>query len=171
MREMGKTPCTNLLHPRYYRRFAGKSAEFPDRYKMSESGVFLRETVLDIPQMEHLFATPRAYNWYMTRKSSEEWEKEQEQDKTASSPINLAAIEKGVQTERTEQMLIYESGKANYRKPTDIDICTEIDRNILPRFGKASVYLLSKQEKQDIARQLYKNYRLNENQIRRCLAM
>lgn len=171
MKEMGKSPCTDLLHPRYYRRFAGKTAEFPDRYKMSKSGVFLRETVLDIPQMEYMFATPRAYNWYMTRKSSEEWEKEQEQDKTATSPVNLSAIENGVQTERIEQMLIYESGKANYRKPSDIEICTEIDRNILPRFGKASVYLLTRQEKQEIARHLYQNYRLNENQIRRCLAM
>lgn len=171
MKEMGKSPCADLLHPRYYRRFIGKTAEFPDRYKMSKSGVFLRETVLDIPQMEHLFVTPRAYNWYMTRKSSEEWEKEQEQDKTASSPINLSAIENGVRTERIEQMLVYESGKANYRKPSDIDICTEIDRNILPRFGKASVYLLTRQEKQEIARHLYKNYHLSENQIRRCLAM
>lgn len=171
MKEMGKSPCTDLLHPRYYRRFIGKTAEFPDRYKMSKSGVFLRETVLDIPQMEYMFATPRAYNWYMTRKSSEEWEKEQEQDKTATSPVNLSAIENGVQTERIEQMLIYESGKANYRKPSDIEICTEIDRNILPRFGKASVYLLTRQEKQEIARHLYKNYHLSENQIRRCLAM
>ena len=107
----------------------------------------------------------------MTRKSSEEWEKEQEQDKTATSPVNLSAVENGVQTERIEQMLIYESGKANYRKPSDIEICTEIDRNILPRFGKASVYLLTRQEKQEIARHLYQNYRLNENQILRCLAM
>lgn len=171
MKEMGKSPCIDILHPRYYRRIAGKTAEFPDRYKMSRDGVFLRETVLDIPQMENLFVTPRAYNWYMTRKSSEEWEAEQEKDRNDFPPVNLSAIESGVVTESTERMLIYESGKSDYRKPTDLDICTEIDRNILPRFGKPSVYMLTPQEKHEIARLLYKNYRLSESQIRRCLAM
>ena len=171
MKEMGKTPCTDLINPRYYRRFAGKTAKFPDRYKMSGSGVFLRETVLDIPQMENLFVTPRAYNWYMTRKSSEEWEAEQKKDQNDLPPVNLSSIESGIRTENTERMLIHESGKSDYRKPTDIDICSEIDRNILPKFGKPSVYMLSRQEKQEIARMLYRNYRLSESQIRRCLAM
>jgi len=171
MKEMGKKPCTDLLHPRYYRRFAGKTAEFPDRYKMSGSGVFLRETVLDIPQMENLFVTPRAYNWYMTRKSSEEWEAEQKKDLNDLPPVNLSSIESGIRTESTDRMLIHESGKSDYRKPTDIDMCTEIDRIILPRYGKASVYMLTRQEKQEIARLLYRNYRLSENQIRRCMAM
>ena len=171
MKEMGKIPCTDLLHPRYYRRFAGKTAEFPNRYKMSGSGVFLRETVLDIPQMENLFVTPRAYNWYMTRKSSEEWEAEQKKDLNDLPPVNLSSIESGIRTESTDRMLIHESGKSDYRKPTDIDMCTEIDRIILPRYGKASVYMLTRQEKQEIARLLYRNYRLSENQIRRCMAM
>lgn len=171
MKEMGKTPCTDLINPRYYRRFAGKTAKFPDRYKMSGSGVFLRETVLDIPQMENLFVTPRAYNWYMTRKSSEEWEAEQKKDQNDLPPVNLSSIESGIRTENTERMLIHESGKSDYRKPTDIDICSEIDRDILPKFGKPSVYMLSRQEKQEIARMLYRNYRLSESQIRRCLAM
>jgi len=171
MKEMGKKPCTDLLHPRYYRRFAGKTAEFPDRYKMSGSGVFLRETVLDIPQMENLFVTPRAYNWYMTRKSSEEWEAEQKKDLNDLPPVNLSSIESGIRTESTDRMLIHESGKSDYRKPADIDMCTEIDRIILPRYGKASVYMLTRQEKQEIARLLYRNYRLSENQIRRCMAM
>ena len=140
-------------------------------YKMSESGVFLRESVLDIPQVENLFGTPRAFNWYMTRKSSEEWESEQDKDKNGLPPINLARIEKGTRTESTEKMLIYESGKANYRRPSDIDICTEIDRNILPKYGKPSVYLLSRQEKQRIAEHLYKTLHIPEEQIRRCLAM
>jgi hypothetical protein len=168
---MGKTTCKDLLHPRHYRNFIGKTAEYPSTYKMSESGVFLRESVLDIPQVENLFVTPRAFNWYMTRKSSEEWEAEQKKDQNNQPSINIAAIESGVKTDRSEKMLIYESGKADYRKPSDMDICMEIDRNILPRYGKPSIYLLTRQEKQQIAEFLYRRLHISEGQIRRCLAM
>lgn len=171
MKEMGKAPCSRLLNKRHFRNFIGKTAVYPDNYKMSESGVFLRETVLDIPQVENLFVTPRAFNWYMTRKSSEEWEAEQHKDKNGLPPINLVGIEKGVRTDSTEKMIVYESGKANYRKPSDIDICTDIDRNILPKYGKASIYMLTRQEKQNIAEYLYRTLHLPEDQIRRCLAM
>ena len=171
MKEMGKAPCNRLLDKRHYRRHIGKTAEYPQTYKMSESGVFLRESVLDIPQVENLFVTPRAFNWYMTRKSSEEWEAEQDKDKNGTSPINIASIEKGNKTDNIERLLYYESGKANYRRPSDIDICTDIDRNILPQYGKQSVYMLSRQEKQRIAEHLYRTLHLPEDQIRRCLAI
>ena len=171
MTEMGKTPCCRFLDKRHYRRHIGKTAEYPACYKMNENGVFLRESVLDIPQVENLFVTPRAFNWYMTRKSSEEWEAEQNKDKNGLPPINIASIEQEAKSGSTEKMLIYESGKANYRRPSDIQICTEIDRNILPKYGKLSVYMLSRQEKQQIAEYLYRTFHLPDDQIRRCLAM
>ena len=68
MKEMGKQACNELLDRRHYRQHIGKTAEFPDSYKMNASGVFLRETVLDIPQVESLYVTPRSFNWHMTRK-------------------------------------------------------------------------------------------------------
>ena len=171
MTEMGKTPCCRFLDKRHYRRHIGKTAEYPDSYKMNEDGVFLRESVLDIPQVENLFVTPRAFNWYMTRKSSEEWEAEQNKDKNGLPPINIASIEQEAKTGSIEKMLIHESGKANYRRPSDIHICSEIDRNILPKYGKPSIYLLSRQEKQQIAEYLYRTFHLPDDQIRRCLAM
>lgn len=171
MKEMGKAPCQRLTDPRHYRQFIGKTAEYPDSYKMSENGIFLRESVLDIPQVENLFATPRTYNWYMSRKSSEEWEAEQAKDQNGKAPINLAAIETGVKTDSIAKMQIYESGKENYRRPSDIDICMEIDRNILPKYGKPSIYMLTRLEKQKIAEHLYRNLKIGEKQIQRCLAM
>ena len=171
MKEMGKTPCDKILDKRHYRQHIGKTSECPANYKMSESGVFLRETVLDIPQVENLFVTPRAFNWYMTRKSSEEWDAEQQKDKNGLPSINILSIEEGVKTDDTEKLLIYESGKANYRRPSDIDICKEIDRNILPQYGKLSIYTLSRQEKQSIAEYLYRALHISEEQIRRCLAL
>ena len=171
MTQMGKKPEDKLLYPRYYHRFIGKTAEFPSGYKMSESGLFLRETVLDIPQVENLFVTPRAFNYYMSRKSSEEWEAEQQKDRNNVPSINLKTIESVRDARDYDKMLIYESGKADYRRPTDLDVCTLIDKTILPRYGKPSVYLLTEKEKQMIAENLYRQYHITESQIRRCLVM
>ena len=140
-------------------------------YKMSENGVFLRESVLDIVQVENMYTTPRAFNYYMSRKSGEEWEKEQEKDRLEIKPIRLETIELGIKDQPLDKMLIYESGRADYRKISDIDLCTEIDRKIVPKYGKGSVYHLSRSEKQDIGNLLYRQYHIPEAQIRRCLAM
>ena len=171
MREMGKRPEENLLPRKSYYRHLGRNAEYPDSYKMNKDGVFLRESVLDIPQVENLFVTPRMFNFYMSRKSSEEWEQEQSKDQNLSPLINIQSIENGVTTDPIEKLLLFENGKADYRKLTDIDICTEIDKNILPKYGKASVYHLSSEEKKQIANHLYNTLHLNIAQIRRCLVM
>lgn len=171
MKDMGKMPYGEILSRRYYHRFTNRASQIPDNYVMSESGVFLRESVLDIPQVENLFVTPRAFNWYMTRKSSEEWESEQVKDNNNLPPINLSLIERGINMNADAEMLVNENGKSNYRRPSDIDICSMIDNNILPKYKKSSVYQLSRQEKQEIAEQLYRTLHINENQIRRCLVL
>lgn len=170
-KEMGKRPTEKLLEEKHFHRFIGRKAEWPSQYKMSESGLFLRESVLDIVQVENMYATPRTFNYYMSRKSGEEWEKEQERDRLEASPIRLDTIESGIKDQPIEKMLIYESGRSDYRKISDIDLCTEIDRNIVPRYGKPSVYHLSQRERQQIAEFLYRQYHIGEAQIRRCLAM
>lgn len=170
-KEMGKKPTGDLLDERYFHRHIGRKAEWPRHYKMSRSGVFLRESVLDIVQVENMYASPRSFNYYMSRKSGEEWEKEQEKDKTEVGPIKLENIENGVIDQTTEKMLIYESGRNDSRAVSDIDLCTEIDRKIVQKYGKSSVYHLSRKEKEEIGNQLYRMYHLGEAQIRRCLAM
>ena len=171
MQEMGKRPEENLLPQKSYYKFLGRTAEYPNSYKMSKSGVFLRESVLDIPQVENLFVTPRMFNYYMSRKSSEEWEAEQSKDQNNSPLINIQSIENGVNTDTLEKLLLFENGKADYRRLSDIDLCTEIDRNILPKYGKKSIYHLSSEEKTLIANHLYNTRHLNATQIRRCLAI
>ena len=171
MQEMGKRPERNLLSKKSYYKYLGRKAEYPDSYKMSESGVFLRESVLDIPQVENLFVTPRTFNFYMSRKSSEEWEVEQSKDLNNSPLINIQSIEKGVSTDPIEKLLLFENGKSDYRKISDIDLCTEIDRNILLKYRKKSIYQLSSEEKTHIANHIHSTLHLNATQIRRCLAM
>ena len=171
MSEMGKRPEENLLPQKSYYKYLGRTAEYPDSYKMNKSGVFLRESVLDIPQVENLYVTPRMFNFYMSRKSSEEWEAEQSKDQNNSQLINIQSIERGVNTDPLEKLLLFENGKADYRKLSDIDLCTEIDRNILPKYEKTSVYHLSSEEKKHIANHLYNSLHLSSAQISRCLAM
>ena len=171
MHEMGKRPEENLLPQKSYYKHLGRTAEYPDSYKMNKSGVFLRESVLDIPQVENLFVTPRMFNFYMSRKSSEEWEAEQSKDQNNSPLINIQSIERGVNTESVEKLLLFENGKADYRKLSDIDLCTEIDRNILPKYGKRSIYQLTPDEKKHIANHIYDTYHLSVTQIRRSLVM
>jgi hypothetical protein len=168
---MGKMHREPLLPKSSYYRHIGRRSEYPDSYKMTESGVFTRESVLDIPQIEALYGTPRAFNFYMSRKSSEEWEAEQQKDANNFASINLEIIEKGVGLHETAKMLAFESGKADYRKISDIELCTELDALAATRFGRHSVYELSLKEKNEIAEYLYRTRHLSESQIRRCLIL
>lgn len=170
-REMGKFTDEKTLPRSQTYKHLSRRAEFPDSYKMSESGVFLRESVLDIPQVENLFVTPRAFNYYMSRKSSEEWDKEQAKDGNGQAPVNLTSIENGISLHNTNQMHAFEAGKADYRKITDIELCTMLDNLARTRYGRHSVYQLTRQEKAQIAEELYKTLHLSEALIRRCLVL
>ena len=104
-------------------------------------------------------------------KASEEWEAEQQKDSNRVPPISLCSIEHGVNMHETDRMLVFESGKADYRKVSDIELCTELDQLARTRYGRQSVYQLSLKEKQGIAEHLYRVRHLNESQIRRCLVL
>lgn len=167
---MGKFLQEPMLPTRSYSRFLGRYADYPDSYKMTEGGVFTRESVLDVAYVESLYGTPRAYNFYMSRKSSEEWEEEQKKDGNGMPPVTLFSIEQGVRADETDRMIIFESGKADYRKISDMELCTELDQIARTRYDRQSVYRLSTKEKQGIAEHLYRVRHISESQIRRCLA-
>ena len=167
----GRFDEPELLHPRSYAKYIGRRAEYPETYKMTASGIFLRECVLDIPQVENLFVTPRSFNYYMSRRSSEEWEKEQWKDGVDILPINLSSIEHRASPQEIERMLIFENGKADYRKISDIELCTQLDMIARNKYGRHSVYQLSKKEKQLIAEDLYSRLHISDAQIRRCLVI
>ena len=170
-KEMGKFLDETTIPAHNYARFIGRRADFPSRYKMTKSGVFTRESVLDIAQMEDRYGTPRAFNYYMGRKSSEEWEAEQQRDGNGESPINLMTIEQGVNMHDMTKMSVFENGKADYRKSSDIELCTELDCLARNKYGKHSVYQLSPKEKQDIAESLFRSRHIGIDQIRRCLVI
>ena len=170
-RELGKFHEEKLIPENSYYRHIGRRAAFPSHYKMNESGLFLRESVLDVPQVENLFATPRAFNYYMTRKSSEEWEKEQAKDGIDLPPVNLQNIEVCFQSQEIAKMLKFEHGKGDYRRVSEIELCTHLDQIARSCYGRQSVYQLSRKEKEQIAEDLYRNHHIGEAQIRRCLVL
>lgn len=170
-KEMGKFQEERILPPKSIYKYIGRRAECPPSYKMGESGLFLRESVLDIPQVQNMFGTPRSFNFYMTRKSGEEWEKEQTKDGNGTAPVNLDLIERGVDLHDIGKMMIFENGKADYRKVSDIELCTELDALARLRFNRHSVYQLTDNEKTKIANELYYERHIGLAQIRRCLAM
>ena len=65
----------------------------------------------------------------------------------------------------------YENGKSDYRKKSDIGLCSEIDRAVWERYGKTSVYQLSTEEKEGLMKHYQSRYHIGEKQLRRCLAM
>ena len=72
---------------------------------------------------------------------------------------------------RLDRMLIFENGKADYRKMSDIELCTKLDELARMRFGRHSVYQLTQSEKVSIAEELYRTHHMSEAQIRRCLVL
>ena len=95
----------------------------------------------------------------------------QTEDPNGLPPVNLTSIERGVNLQSADQMSFFEAGKADYRKVSDIGLCTEVDMLARNRYGRHSTYQLTQKEKQEIAEQLYRVRHLSEAQIRRCLAL
>ena len=168
-KEMGKSPRQDLIPQSSFYRHIGRNASFPERYKMSSSGLFLRESVLDIAQVENMFATPRVFDFYMNRKTSEDWIKEQGKDGNEADLVTLELIESKEQLTSIKDMLVFESGRSDYRRISDIELCLEIDKITREHFKKPSIYALTLEEKMKIARHLREKYHTSSVQLSRCL--
>ena len=169
-KEMGKHSERELIPQNSFYRHIGRNVDFPDNYKMSSSGLFLRESVLDIAQVENMFATPRAFDFYMNRKTSEDWMKEQAKDNNQSAPVTLGLLESKVQMTSEKDMLIFEGGRMDYKKISDIELCKEIDTITREDFKKPSIYSLTHDEKLMIAKHMKETFYANSSQLSRCLA-
>lgn len=141
----------------------------PPHIKMDKYGMTLPEYVIDIADVEHQFSTARTFLYYMNRLTGEKWIAEQEEDHTSLPPITLQDIEKGVEYQDIRSMLVNEHGRANYSAPTDIEVCHKIDKELLPQFGKKSIYELSDKEKSDTRQLLERGLHISAAQISRCM--
>lgn len=169
--ETGKGVHGILLSRKSYYKYLPKGAKCPQGYLMDSSGLILRESVLDLSDIEHRFATPRSFLFYMNRLSSEEWRREQDDDRIDAVPITLELLERNVSLHSLSEMLKHEHGRSDYKAVSDMELCEKIDGELLPMSGKDSVYELSEQDKQQLLKHLHSDRRLPERQVKRCLVM
>ena len=169
-KELGREDTEIILPDKSCRRFLPSRADWPANYKMSESGVFLRESVIDVIDVEHMFASARAYLYYMNRISGEEWTREQEKDGIEKPPFTLETLEMGVGMHSLDILLSNEKGRFDPNAMTDIKLCELIDNKLLGRYGKESVYELDRFAKESLGNYLCRTYHLSREQVSRCIA-
>jgi hypothetical protein len=169
--ELGFACEEENLAERNIRRLMPAHVRCPSGYRMTKSGIIIRDSVIDVADVEHLYGTPRSYLYHMNRLSSEEWTKEQTNDRNGLPPVTLEMIEAGMPCRSEQDLRNNEFGKLDYRALTYMHVCSIIQKEILQRYSKESVYILSVKEANEIANWLYSNYRLSTKMIARCLAL
>lgn len=162
-----------LLSADQIKKVLSPRAEFDSKWKMGVDGVFLRESVVDIAAVETTFGTAKAFNYYLGRKSSEEWAREQAEDNGNEGVITLESFERHFvnSAESVAKMLRNENSRARLFRIGDLELCTLIDKEYAPRYGCNSVYQLTTAQKNLIANELYAKYKAGVSQIKRCLAL
>lgn len=170
--ELGKSEKVGVLASRAeMNKYLPRHSEYPDTYVMDKNGMFVRESFVQVSQVEVLFGSPRAFLYYMNRLSSEKWYQEQNDDKNGKMPVTLDIIESGTTNAPIAALLKNEFGKYNKSMMNDMDVCGLVDNDFVPRFGKSSVYQLSTDEKKRIAAVLFREYHISDDQIKRCLVL
>jgi hypothetical protein len=175
-KELGKMYVPALLLTPYQIEAAlPRRAQFNPEWKMGVEGVFLRESVIETAVVENLYATPKAFNYFLTRLSGEDWSKEQEADGDGFPPITLENFETLVlqressRSQTVADMLRNEKARSASLRFNDLQLCELIDQQYVPRYQARSVYQLSTREKNGIASEIFRRRLAGEAQIRRCL--
>ena len=167
--ELGKFVDEELLPREAFYRYLPDKAQVPPGYRMDKSGLLLRDSVVDVPQVEFIYGSPRNFLYYMNRLSGEEWEKEQQ--KESGPVVSLGSIESGVRMNDVSTMLNNEYGRGNYSIMSDADLCQFIDNTYLQSCGVRSVYELDLKSKQNIANELCQKLHVGRDKIERCLVL
>ena len=199
-RELGKgsSDHARLMRQDLRHRYLTRNVKVPDRYRMGEQGLLLREDIVDAAYVEQIYVTPRNFLFQMNKFTDERTEEEQKNEKSDTPVITLDLIEKGIPDYDRKSALVSEQGRVNKSMMTDLDLCRVIDGFYIPRMRgedtTASVYALSQSERaaiyeairQEIQRARYANTNdrrtlsgkaglsgrtASDAQLRRCLAL
>ena len=187
-KELGKTFGPPLLPDHLRHRFLPSHSGIPAKYRMSESGLLLREDIIDTAYVEEIYISPRNFLFQMNRIAGEEDFRKQ-RDENGLPPVTMETIENGVSGFNLARARVFEQGKVDKSKMTDLELCNLVDNAILPRYSKngqrTSVYLLPESRRAEIAENLWRESSevlkwhkrggplqgktVTENQLRRCL--
>lgn len=177
-KELGKLYVPDiLLTPSQVEAALPRRAKFRPGWQMGVEGVFLRESVIETAVVENLYATPKAFNYLVTRQSGEDWYKEQEADGNGLPPITLEGVEdlmlqhSPFREQSVSYMLRNEKARSAPAGLNDLQLCGIIDNHYVTRYPALSVYQLTMSQKNNIANELYRSRRAGAAQLRRCLAM
>ena len=171
-KELGKAHDVPVIHDTLEKkRYLPRKAVFPSTWKMSSSGFFLRDSVVEIQKAEMYYITPRNFIYQMNRISDERWQQEQLDDHTGE-PISLPLIEPWADKALVSEMLTNEKGwKYSKDRKSDMEICQMIDLKLQKECKGTTVYTISDTKKNSLYKYFMRNYRLQEMQLRRCFAM
>ncbi len=176
-KDLGKDFSPRLLTSEQIRMSLPRRAEFDPSWKMGTEGVFLRESVLETAMVESLYSTPQAFNYMLSRKSGEDWVKEQGMDSVSCPPVTLENIESPLFTgglgkeDSLFHMMQNERSRFNRSVMTDLILCGIVDMELASGKAPRTVYQLSNEEKICLANELHRRFHCGKEQIRRCLAM
>ncbi len=172
-KELGKSTSSKVLDRDKMWKYLPKNTTMNIPYRMGPDGMFLREDVTEVKQVELLYGTPRNFMYYMNRLSDVKWETEQRKDDVKGHPVTIGTIE-NYKGKDISVLLKNEYGRVLNSKINDIDLCTIIDADILNSYGVHSVYELSASQKEKIGNLLYSKYKVNGvtvAQLKRCLVI
>ncbi len=134
-----------------------KNAKLPDCIRMEPDGTACRSTFEEIKLVESFYFTSSSFVYNMNRRTSDEWIKEQEQDKVQLPAITLELIERGVNLNSIGEMMKNESEIRKRREfRTDMEVCQIVDNEILGRYRAPSIYCISIKQRLQIAMTLVK---------------
>ena len=134
-KQLGKDTPVTLLPAAFRNRFLPSNVSLPERYRMNEAGLLLREDILDTAYVEELYISPRSFLFQMNRNGDEERDIEAQKKENDTQPITLDLLETGVPDYEARMARIAEQGKVNYSRMTDIELCQLIDTQILPNLS------------------------------------
>lgn len=160
MDALGKKTEEEALGRAHMSKYLPCSAgDIPIGYRMSGSGLLLREDVIDTSYVEEIYVSPRNFLYQMNRISSDTWKKEQMEDNNGLPPISLEVIEPQCFRSSVQQMLLNETGRCFRNDITDLELCGLIDNNYLPKLRKSSIYELSGSERRALGNEIYADFR------------
>lgn len=188
--DLGKTETPLLLKEESKYRYLPNKTKLPPEYRMTADGLLLREDVLDVAWVEQIYTSARSFLYQMNRTSDND-DLSNQQIENALPPVTMSAIEEGVPGFAVKEARNNEYGKVNRSIMTDLELCSLLDKKIVPgiyRDGRyTSIYQLTKSKREQLCEGLWREYqaaRMNkvyqsifsnrfvtEAQLRRCLCV
>jgi len=179
-KDFGRVSPDVLMPDEQRSNYLPDRAQVPSEYRMSKSGLLLREDVLDTSFVEQLYVTPRNFLFQMNRMTDDNWAEEQKKDQNNLPPVTLDVIEKGVTGVDIAKLLRNENGRINRNRMADLELCQIIDSVYVPRITNSeekTVYDLSLSARSRLGdvlwREIPSKYRktVTPAQISRCLCL